>query len=269
MDGAASNKFKRLQDFLTNFPCFIGLDLGGSLIKVAVLRSADDMHWSNIFTEIFSLIELNGLLDLIQDLPKRHTVCITGGGAVKHRSAFVERWSCHQLEFADEMLCLVLGVDFSCPGAEPSLLVNVGSGVSIIEIIGSSGAYSRISGSCIGGGTYMGLMNLVMGRTIKFEEAVDISKAGNHKKCDMLVRDIYGSSVPGMPELDSDLIASSLGKLDSHSEQADVASSALSLVIISIAHVAALNSALYPNRQLVFSGGFFSDEKGTGLVFIV
>lgn len=50
--------------------------------------------------------------------------------------------------------------DFKQP--YPFILVNVGSGVSILEVRGPS-EYKRISGTSIGGGTFLGLCSLLTG----------------------------------------------------------------------------------------------------------
>jgi len=44
----------------------------------------------------------------------------------------------------------------------PFLFVNIGSGVSILKFTDDNN-YERISGTCIGGGTFMGLCGLMTG----------------------------------------------------------------------------------------------------------
>ncbi|KAK4336667.1 hypothetical protein RND71_043671 [Anisodus tanguticus] len=49
----------------------------------------------------------------------------------------------------------------------------------------------RVSGSSIGGGTFLGLCSLLTGCET-FEEAIDLAKKGDSTKVDKLVKDIYG-----------------------------------------------------------------------------
>ena len=59
----------------------------------------------------------------------------------------------------------------------PYLLVNIGSGVSIIRV-DEGGVYSRISGSCLGGGSFFGLCKLLTGQA-NFQDMVEMSRRGD------------------------------------------------------------------------------------------
>jgi len=72
----------------------------------------------------------------------------------------------------------------------PFLLVNVGSGVSIIKVDGH-GKFQRVSGTNVGGGTYWGLGRL-MTKCKSFDELLELSQRGDNSTIDMLVGDIYG-----------------------------------------------------------------------------
>lgn len=74
--------------------------------------------------------------------------------------------------------------------AFPKLLISIGSGVSIIKV-NNFGSYERVSGTMIGGGTLLGLANLLTGVN-DFDTIIKLSKQGNNNKVDMLVKDIYG-----------------------------------------------------------------------------
>lgn len=82
--------------------------------------------------------------------------------------------------------------------------------MSIIKVT-SATEYERVSGTMIGGGTLVGLSNLLTG--IKdFDEIIKRAQNGNNGNVDMLVKDIYGKNSP-FKELDGDILASSFGKL--------------------------------------------------------
>jgi pantothenate kinase len=74
----------------------------------------------------------------------------------------------------------------------PYLVVNIGSGVSILKVL-SSGVFERVSGSSLGGGTYWGLCRLLT-KCSTYEEVLDIAEMGDASQVDMLVRDIYGGA---------------------------------------------------------------------------
>jgi type II pantothenate kinase len=60
----------------------------------------------------------------------------------------------------------------------PYLLVNIGSGVSIVKVDGE-GQYERISGSSVGGGTFWGLSRLLTGLH-NFDDMLAMSAKGNN-----------------------------------------------------------------------------------------
>jgi len=72
----------------------------------------------------------------------------------------------------------------------PYIVVNIGSGVSIL-LVKSEKKYKRISGTSIGGGTFLGLCCLLTGCST-YEEAIELATRGDSHKVDKLVRDIYG-----------------------------------------------------------------------------
>ena len=51
--------------------------------------------------------------------------------------------------------------------------------------------YRRVSGTSLGGGTFLGLCCLLTGCQT-FEEAIELAARGNNENVDKLVRDIYG-----------------------------------------------------------------------------
>ncbi len=116
----------------------------------------------------------------------------------------------------DEMHCLIQGVHYLCHNYPnecyyweapktsntrkvptsvdsnfyPYILVNIGSGVSILKVE-SSDKLTRIGGTSVGGGSFQGLCSLLAG-TDSFEEAIALAEKGDSTRVDKLVRDIYG-----------------------------------------------------------------------------
>jgi len=171
-----------------------------------------------------------------------HVVRATGGGALKYKNLFMDQLQV-KLEPEDELETVVRGIVFTlmeCPTtcytleAEadspdsgpkssmtkiprplkldelfPLLVVNIGSGVSIIKVESPS-SMRRVSGTAVGGGTYFGLCKLLT-RCETFDEAMDMAERGDSRRVNMLVSDIYGGGYDkvGLP---GTLTASFFGK---------------------------------------------------------
>jgi type II pantothenate kinase len=211
------------------------------------------------------------------------TVSATGGGAYKFEDNFRRELNMRLAKF-DELDSLIRGMlyvetnnpsecyywinptddercekrffNFSDP--YPLLIVNIGSGVSVLAVYGANN-YRRISGTSLGGGTFLGLCCLLTGCN-SFEEAIDLATGGDNTRVDKLVRDIYGGDYErfGLP---GDLVASSFGQMNSKEKRATVTREDLAratLVTItnnigSIARMCALNEKI---ERVVFVGNF-------------
>ncbi|KZT08585.1 pantothenate kinase [Laetiporus sulphureus 93-53] len=141
----------------------------------------------------------------------------------------------------------------------PCLLVNIGSGVSIIKV-NEDGTYERVSGTSLGGGTLWGLLSLLTPATT-FDEILELSEKGDNSKVDMLVGDIYGSDYSKLG-LKSTMIASSFGKVFKRDGQKgtftpeDISKSLLYAVSNNIGQIAYMNAEKY-NLDRIYFGGFY------------
>ncbi|XP_048485807.1 pantothenate kinase 3 isoform X1 [Plutella xylostella] len=146
--------------------------------------------------------------------------------------------------------------DFSNP--YPFILVNIGSGVSVLVVTGPDDC-RRVSGTSLGGGTFLGLCCLLTG-CASFEEALALAARGDNTPVDKLVRDIYGGDYARF-RLPGDLVASSFGHMCAAERRAAVSRADLAratLVTItnnigSIARLCALNENI---DKVVFCGNF-------------
>ncbi len=91
----------------------------------------------------------------------------------------------------------------------PLLVVNIGSGVSIVNVTGPN-SYKRVSGTAIGGATYFGLCKLLC-RCESFDQALDLAQLGDSRNVNMTVQDIYGGSYE-QAGLSGEITASFFGK---------------------------------------------------------
>lgn len=92
----------------------------------------------------------------------------------------------------------------------PYLLVNIGSGVSMIKVSGPR-HFERIGGTSLGGGTFWGLLSLLTGART-FDDMLAMADRGDNTTVDMLVGDIYGTDYSKIG-LKSTTIASSFGRV--------------------------------------------------------
>ncbi|KAJ4752782.1 hypothetical protein LUZ62_045483 [Rhynchospora pubera] len=205
----------------------------------------------------------------------------TGGGAFKYADVFRERLGV-SLEKEDEMGSLVAGANFLLRAIRheafthmdgqkefiqidpndlfPYLLVNIGSGVSIIKVDGF-GKFQRVSGTNVGGGTYWGLGRLLT-KCKSFDELLELSQKGDNSQLDMLVGDIYGGLDYSKIGLSASTIASSFGKTISENKELsdyrpeDISLSLLRMISYNIGQISYLNALRYGLKKIFF-GGFF------------
>ena len=105
----------------------------------------------------------------------------------------------------------------SLGGIYPYLLVNIGSGVSILRCTARD-KFERVSGSSLGGGMFWGLCKLLAGID-NFNDVKRLSSLGDNANVDLLVGDIYGDAYSNIG-LGANVIASSFGKI-AHMTAAD------------------------------------------------
>jgi type II pantothenate kinase len=96
------------------------------------------------------------------------------------------------------------------PDVYPYLLVNIGSGVSMIKVSGPK-QFQRVGGTHLGGGTFWGIMSLLTGART-FDDMLTMADNGDNSGVDMLVGDIYGMDYNKIG-LKSTAIASTFGKV--------------------------------------------------------
>ncbi|KYB29462.1 fumble isoform X1 [Tribolium castaneum] len=232
---------------------------------------------SSEMVNFLALAKSKGMANLVT------TVCATGGGAFKFEEDFrrevnmkLEKFDefdslLKGLQFADaqnpsecyywanptdDACCSKVKYDFSNP--YPFLIVNIGSGVSVLAVY-SATDYKRISGTSLGGGTFLGLCCLLTGCNT-FEEAIQLAAEGDNTRVDKLVRDIYGGDYErfGLP---GDLVASSFGQMNSREKRSkvsrqDLARATLVTITNNIGSIARMCAIQEKIDRVVFMGNF-------------
>ncbi|EPX71610.1 fumble family pantothenate kinase [Schizosaccharomyces octosporus yFS286] len=239
---------------------------------------------------------INLMRQLIQDHARESrrkpvTVMATGGGAYKFYDRMSKELNVEVIR-EDEMECLITGLDYlvSCipgevfmlnpetcemtfqeqfhDGKYPHMLVNIGSGVSILKVTGPS-KFERIGGSSLGGGTLWGLLSLLT-HASSFDEMLELSKKGDNAAVDMLVGDIYGENI-GYERigLKDSTIASSFGKVFRENKKLDeflpedIARSLLLAISNNIGQIAYLHAQKHNVKNIYFGGSFIRNHVQT------
>ncbi|XP_017887843.1 pantothenate kinase 4 [Ceratina calcarata] len=214
------------------------------------------------------------------------SIKVTGGGAYKYNSLLQEKLGLI-IDKEDEFACLIKGCNFllkniSCeafeferhgspeyrfqkadPNIFPYILVNIGSGVSILKVE-SDEVFERLGGTATGGGTFWGLGCLLTNKR-GFDELLQLAERGDHRNVDMLVRDIYGGDyvTQGLP---GELIASSFGKATYNDKgqpkfsDADIARSLLLAISNDIGQIASLYATVHKMNKVYFGGYFLRNH---------
>ncbi|KAJ2156883.1 hypothetical protein GGF46_004887 [Coemansia sp. RSA 552] len=263
----------------------VAVDIGGSLAKVVYLTSGarqsqggGRLHFAAFETD--NVEQCVGFIRTLVAGAAEPVIMATGGGAHRFRALLHSELGV-EIHVEDEMESLTSGVNFLVrevadeaftysedrpmqfvdPTADdmfPYMLVNIGSGVSIIKVTGEN-EFERISGTSLGGGTLWGLLHLLTG-VRSFDEMLEMTKSGDNTSVDLMVGDIYGADY-GKIGLKATNIASSLGgvyrkALDKRYDDADIARSLLYMVSNNIGQIAYLNAQLHGIRRIYF-GGYF------------
>ncbi|KAI1149960.1 fumble-domain-containing protein [Nemania diffusa] len=222
----------------------VAVDIGGSLAKLVYFsREAHSTEpGGRLNFHSFETDHIDDCIEFMRHLkdnqlalngsrPTDLCIMATGGGAFKYHDKIKSALGVDVLR-EDEMTCLIIGLDFFIteiprevftysetepmqfvqPETDiyPYMLVNIGSGVSILKVYGPR-KYERVGGTSLGGGTLWGLLSLLTPAE-SFDDMLDMAAQGDNAKVDMLVGDIYGTDYNKIG-LKSTAIASSFGKV--------------------------------------------------------
>jgi type II pantothenate kinase len=219
----------------------LGIDAGATLCKLALLRGEEIATWQCPSSELSAARTHVAALH-------PHRIVATGGGA----DHFGPEIAGIGLERDDEFSAWARGAPLLAgqEGIElPAryLLVSLGTGTSILLI--ADGESRRVGGSALGGGTLLGLGELLLG-TPHFEEIAALADRGDRRRVDLLVGDIYAQ---GAISLGRDLNASSFAKLASRRPE-DIAHALTGLIGENLGLICAHLAQLHGARSVLYCG---------------
>lgn len=283
----------------------IAIDIGGTLAKLTYSPwDSNSFRFDKCETE-----KIDHFINLIHTIIKTFNnsiyenviIVATGGGAFKFEKMFNSNFNnINSFKIFDEMDCLINGLNFFINDYKkdevftysddtgfqtvdnkqnvtyPYLLVNIGSGVSMLKV-DSPNTFTRVGGSSLGGGTLWGLLSLITGAKT-YDQMLDWAQAGDNSSVDMLVKDIYGDG--GALEklgLNDTAIASSFakcfqrnGKNDNDErpnkysfKKEDICKSLLFAISNNIGQIAYLQAKINNIPNIYFGGSYIRNHLTT------
>lgn len=213
----------------------IGIDAGATFIKLAYEENGK-LHYKR-----YSIHEAEPLFNWVKMISPLAEVVLTGGGAGMLKTKYFP-----QAMVIDEFLAAAAGAKVLQELQEPFLLINIGTGTSILRV--ENEKTERVSGTAMGGGTFLGLGRLLTGKT-NYKELIELAEQGDRNDADLLVRDVYGKD--GAPLL-GELSASNFAKAAGRDDLSD-GSKMAALVNMIAETVYLLVMAGYPQEKLLMA----------------
>lgn len=225
----------------------LGVDVGGTLAKLAISRGEGRVD--------YRLVPANGIERLALEVERLEPdrVGLTGGGAnLLSRSLSLDTTAVSEFDaWGAGSWALLAGQGLATGGRH--LLVSLGTGTSIMLADGAR--VTRVGGTALGGGTLMGLGAMLTGAA-DFEALVALAAAGDRRRVDLLVSDIYREGELPLP---GDLTASSFAKLADPARRApasapDLAHALVGLVAENVGLLCATLAHVAGVKRIVFGG---------------
>ncbi len=240
----------------------VGIDVGQSLTKVAYWKDNEIVlsmsHTGANFSEIEEYLSLNK--------DRLNKVNFSGGKAFilykKYSNDF-------QTSLIDEFEANIKGLEFLYENYKnrslpPSLVVTLGTGTSIVL---NKEKIEHLGGSAMGGGFFMGLLDLIFKSAIAdFSEATSLASKGDRFQVDLKVDDIYDIEDVRVDKLFREFTAATLGKINKSFDlnsvkKEDIISSLIGVIGENIGTIATLIAENHEVKNIVFCGGFLIGNK--------
>lgn len=230
----------------------IGIDIGTSATKIAVV----DETYKVLRTERLEKEE-QPMLDLMIDklsmeLGINKGNCkgcfLTGVGASFFEKDNVAGYSVCKV---DEIKAIGAG-GLQLAGVNSGLVVSIGTGTAFVNAEGNQ--YTHLGGSCLGGGSLVGLGKLLLGE----DDAHCIShlaEAGDLCNVDLCMVDVTKDNVSFLPE---DATAAHFAKVTDKTTSADVARSLLNMISQNVAIMAFFCCQNVNKKNVILIGGMTS-----------
>jgi len=240
----------------------VGIDIGQSLTKVAYWKDDEIIlsmsHTRSNFSELDEFLNLNKT--------KLNTVNFSGGKAFDLYKKYSNDFEASLIgEFEANIKGLkFLYENYKNRSLPTSLVVTLGTGTSIVL---NKEKIVHLGGSAMGGGFFMGLLDLIFNSTIAdFSEATNLASKGDRFQVDLKVGDIYSVEDDRVDNLFREFTAATLGKIDKSCDlnfvkKEDIISSLIGVIGENIGTIATLMAENHEVKNIVFCGGFLIGNK--------
>lgn len=224
----------------------IGIDAGGSLVKVAFEENGK-MH-----LKTYSSHKMDEVIQWLKTLSPYASFHITGGRTNQLNLEGFRVYKIPEFNAIIEGTSYLLHQERKLPQSN-YLLVNIGTGTSIFY------NEDRISGTGIGGGLLTGLGKLLTNET-DYNQLIQMAKQGDRTKSDLMVADIYTDSTSPIDEM---LTAANFGKvgLDQSASKEDLMAALIQLIGETILMISNGAAQSVNTSQIVFIGGTLTNNQ--------
>lgn len=222
----------------------IGIDAGGTLIKIVHDAPSGRVYYKRNSTELEALIE-----ELNTSYPDANYF-LTGGKAQLLADSLSGNVNVFE-EFDATFAGLKIILSDANIQLDNFVYLNVGTGTSIHVV--QENTQMRIGGSGVGGGTFLGLSKLLVGED-DFDTLIKMSAAGNRDQIDLKVKHIYGDEEPPIP---GDFTASNFAYVLNHNTEitnADKVQAVAGLVAETVMTIGLTIGSARDIKDIVFIG---------------
>lgn len=223
----------------------IGIDAGGTLLKIVYIEDGERRFEKRPSSEIDILIE---------DLGTRHSedeIYLTGGKA-EYMDENLDCPTRISVEFDATHRGLAKLMEEQGLSIGRFVYLNVGTGTSFHQA--DENGQKRVGGSGVGGGTLMGLSNLLTGMD-SYEDIIRLAGQGSRDMVDLQVHHIYAGRPTPIP---GDLTASNFGRVLSGDVQklddADKLQAVIGLIAETVTAVGISLADGFGTKDIVFIG---------------
>lgn len=221
----------------------VSIDMGTTKIKV-VKHKHDDFYYEEYFRH-----EIDDIIDRAVE-KEYDSILLTGSGAstIKKEEVRIDDVPIPVYRL-NELECVANIVKEE--GLDNGLVINMGTGTSFLHY--DEGDYTHVTGTGLGGGTFDGLSQRLLGMT-DYEEVEKLALEGDLEAVNLVIRDIYNESLGWLQE---DITVSNFAKQGM--ERADIALAIHSLVIEPILSMVKGMLHFNPEACVYFAGGVLNN----------
>ncbi|OEH76174.1 putative pantothenate kinase [Cyclospora cayetanensis] len=220
----------------------------------------------------FTYFRTKAIASLVDCLRSRRLVSggvlrMTGGGAMKYAKLFKEQLGVN-IQRTDEIDSIMAGLVLLASHTNSVFRFDLSTKQRVpVDVAKSASSYVRVTGTCIGGGTVLGLARLLF-HAKSFRQVVRLSERGTDAM-DLRVADLCGDAA-GSRCIAPDALASSFGRLYLEDrpdlprpKKEDIARSLIHMVSYNLGYLAYLVGTAHGVRRIFFAGKFINNYDFT------